>query len=146
MEPSARLYSCACCRQLVILCSDCDHGNIYCFDGCSEKQRTQSLREAGKRYQETFDGKRNAARRQAEFRDRAHKRAAEPPPPEEKVTHHGSEEDAPPASMESDSREGGMEMTHCHCCGKPVDCYLRPGFIRHHTSLLSVSLPFRSGV
>ncbi len=146
MEPTARLYSCARCYQLVVLCSDCDHGNIYCFDGCSEKQRSQSLREAGRRYQGTFEGKRNAAWRQAKFRAHTHEHAVEPPPPENKVTHHGSEEGSPPASMDPDPRKGGVDMNHCHCCGKPVDGYLRPGFIRHHVPLPSGSLPFKSGV
>jgi len=146
MEPSARLFNCACCRRLVVLCSACDFGNIYCFDGCSEAQRSQSLREAGRRYQGTFEGKRNAARRQAEFRSRSRKNVAQSPPPESKVTHQGSEEDSPPAPMDNDPREGGVELDRCHCCGKPVDCYLRPGFIRHHPPILSGSLPFKSGV
>ncbi len=146
MEPSARLYSCACCHQLVILCSGCDHGNIYCFDGCSEKQRAQSLSKAGKLYQGTFNGKRNAAHRQAEFRARTRKATAEPPPPEKKVTHQGSEGDSPLPPMDSDSREGGVGMNHCHCCGKPVDYYLRLGFSRYHTSLLLGSLPFKSEI
>jgi hypothetical protein len=146
MEPSARLYNCVCCRQLVVLCSECDKGNIYCFDGCSEKQRTQSLREAGKRYQGTFKGKRNAARRQAEFRERTRKATAEPPSPENKVTLQGAEENTLPVLMDLDPREGEVGLMYCHCCGKPVDHFLRPGFIRHHTPLLSGSWPFKSGV
>jgi len=145
MEPSARLYSCACCRQLVVLCSECDHGNIYCFDGCSERQRRRSLREAGARYQGTFEGKRNAARRQAEFRSRSRKTVAEPPVPEQKVTHQGSEGDSSPAPMEDDSREGGAGVVYCHCCGKPVDCFLRTGPIRRASPRLFDSLPFQSG-
>lgn len=144
MEPSARLYNCACCHRLVVLCSHCDHGHIYCFDGCSETQRSQSLREAGRRYQSTFEGKRNAARRQAEFRERTRNTANEASALEEKVTHQGSGEGSPPAPIEGDSREGGKTVIYCHCCGKPVDCFLRSGPIRYTSPPLLDTLPFQS--
>lgn len=144
MEPSARLYRCACCHQLVVLCSRCDRNNIYCFDGCSEKQRTRSLRAANKTYRGTFKGKSNAADRQARFRARARERAAESPDPENKVTHQGSEADTPPAPMDSDLREGGMAMDRCHCCGQPVYVFLRSGFLRHSKRRFSGSNPFPS--
>jgi hypothetical protein len=145
MESSARLYNCACCHQLVVICSECDHGNIYCFDGCSEEQRARSLRAANKTYRNTFKGKRNAARRQAKFRVRAHEGTAEPPPPDNKVTHQGSGADSLPAPMDGDPGEGAIAMNRCHCCGKPVDGYLRLGFVRHRAALLSGSFPFPSG-
>lgn len=145
MESSARLYNCACCHRLVVVCSHCDRGNIYCFEGCSQKQRIQSLREAGKRYQNTFAGKRNAARRQAEFRERARHATAAPLVPEEKVTHQGSEEELTPAPIEDDSREGSLQRMDCHCCGKPVDCFLRLGPISPNPRPVFDSLSFQSG-
>ncbi len=70
MEISARLYNCARCHQQAILCSHCDHDNIYCFDGCAQEAGTLSLREASKRYRKSPKGLLNAASRQAEFRRR----------------------------------------------------------------------------
>ena len=51
MEPTSRLFQCALCHTQVIVCSKCDHGQIYCSDSCSALARQQSLRAAGKRYQ-----------------------------------------------------------------------------------------------
>ncbi len=146
METSARLYNCARCHQQVILCSYCDHGNIYCFDGCAQQTRNISLREANKRYRESPLGRQNAARRQAEFRQR--KRLEESSIPssescaEKKVTHQGSEEDQPPASIAGEPIEGSVGEYHCHCCGRPVAFHLRSGFIRHQRNALSGSLLF----
>jgi hypothetical protein len=130
---------------LVVLCSDCDHGDIYCFDGCSEKQREQSLRVANKSYRNTFNGKRNAARRQARFRTRKRERVAESPPPNNKVTHQGSEVASPPVPMAFDLRVGGLAMNRCHCCGKPVDGFLRRGGIRHHAPIVPDHFPLTPG-
>jgi len=147
MGNSARLYSCACCRQLVVLCSACDFGNIYCFDGCAEQQRERSIRRANKIYRNTPDGKRKAAERQARHRARARARArtATPPcptpPAEKKVTHQGSEGDTPPVPMVASPKAGAKVMDRCHCCGKPVDLYLRRSCIRHSTARLSGSFP-----
>jgi hypothetical protein len=145
MESSARLYNCACCHQLVVLCSGCDRGNIYCFDGCAEQQRIRSLRAANKPYRNTRNGKRNAARRQARFRARARENAAESPPSENKVTHHGSAPPAGLAPMDGEPTPGRKAMNSCHGCGKPLDGYLRLGFVRRHTPLLVGSFPVQSG-
>lgn len=144
MEPSARLYSCACCHQLVVLCSTCDRGNIYCFDGCAEQQRTRSMRSANKTYRNTFNGKRNAARRQSRFRECARERTSPTPPAEEIVTHQGSEGDASAVAMVASPKAGVRVrvMNRCHCCQRPVDGYLRLGFIRHPPTRLSGSFPF----
>ncbi len=146
METSARLYNCARCHQQVILCSHCDYGNIYCFDGCAQEAKILSLREANKRYRESPLGRQNAARRQAEFRQRNRlEESSDPssePSPEKKVTHQGSEEEPAPAPIASESIEGDVGEYHCHCCGRPVDFYLRSGFIRHQHNTLSGSLLF----
>lgn len=145
MAISARLYNCACCHQQVVLCSACDFGNVYCFDGCAEQQRERSIRLANKIYRNTPNGKRKAAERQARHRARARARTATPPcptpPAEKKVTHQGSEGDAPAAPMVASPKAGAKVMNRCHCCGKAVDDYLRRGFIRHSIARLSGSFP-----
>lgn len=149
MEQSARFYNCACCSQQVILCSLCDRGNRYCFDGCSEERRKESLRAAGKRYQNTIQGQRNNAKRQAEYRIRQTLIEAESPLSKEKVTHHSSEENTLSASIEIDEQRGessGFEtFYHCHCCGRVVDPYLRSGYLRYGSALTPDSSPFQQG-
>jgi hypothetical protein len=44
---SARLFLCERCRALVLICSCCDRGQIYCANGCAEEVRRQSVRAAG---------------------------------------------------------------------------------------------------
>jgi hypothetical protein len=149
METSARLYNCARCHQQVILCSHCDYGNIYCFDSCSQRARKISLREANKRYRESRQGRQNAARRQAEFRQRKPLEESSAPSPEtsseKKVTHQGSGGDPSPASIASESIAGCVGEYHCHCCGRPVAFHLRSGFIRHQRNAFSGSLFFQRG-
>ncbi len=146
METTARLYNCARCHQQVILCSHCDHCNIYCFDGCAQEARILSLREANKRYRKSPNGLLNAASRQAEFRRRKRLDKSSNPSSEssveKKVTHRGSGEDSSPAPIASEPIEGCVGEYHCHCCGRPVDFYLRSGFIRHQHNTLSGSLLF----
>jgi len=64
MENTARLYHCARCHRQVVICRQCDRGNIYCPDGCAEEARRTSLRAAGGRYQQTRRGRLKHAERQ----------------------------------------------------------------------------------
>lgn len=63
-----------------MVCQKCDRGQRYCSPECSAQARAQSLREAGRRYRRTPNGRQAAARRQR--RHRARKKAD--------VTHQGS--------------------------------------------------------
>ena len=147
MGHSARLYNCACCGQQVILCSHCDWGNRYCFDGCSKVARKESLGDAGRRYQNTRQGRINNAKRQAEYRIRQALSELEPPPTVDKVTHHGSEEGTPSASIEIDEQRGEEcsfdSLYHCHRCGRVVDSYLRSGYSRYSSPLSPDSSPLK---
>lgn len=147
MELSARLYNCACCNQQVILCSHCDRGNRYCFDGCSEAARRESLRDAGRSYQDSNQGRLKHAQRQARYRARQASVDSAPPPPSEKVTHQGSDQDTPSASIETDEQRGeddGFDSLYrCHCCGRAVDPYLRPGYLRYQRATSPDSSPFQ---
>ena len=84
MEPPARHYLCARCRTAVLICSRCDRGQRYCAGDCAKQVRTQSLQEAGQRYQSSRSGRLKHATRQRRYRDR-----------QTKVTHHGSPPQAP---------------------------------------------------
>lgn len=79
-ENSYRLYNCARCAKQVRICCKCDRGNRYCAEGCARERRRESLRRAGRRYQQSHRGACKHAARQRAWRER---RA-------QKVTHQGS--------------------------------------------------------
>lgn len=81
MQRSAlRLYRCARCGQVALVCSGCEHGQIYCASGCAKQARLESQRRAGARHQRTKEGRHNHADRQARYRLG----------PLQKVTHQGA--------------------------------------------------------
>jgi len=79
-EPTYRLYNCRRCAMQVLICAQCDHGNIYCGGECSQFRRRESLRRAAARYQHTRRGAARHAARQRAWRA-SH---------QSKVTHQGS--------------------------------------------------------
>ena len=77
-----RLYRCQRCGRVVLICSRCDCGQLYCAAGCAHKARQDSLRRAGQRYQQTPRGKRkHAARMQRYRRGQTQKVTHQAPPP-----------------------------------------------------------------
>ena len=86
--PVGRFYLCArlACRAQVLVCPDCDHGQIYCGRACSDIARHITLKEAGRRYQNGRQGRQRHAQRMALYRER-----------KRKVTHHRSP--APPCDV-----------------------------------------------
>jgi len=131
MENSARLYHCARCHRQVVICRRCDRGNIYCPDGCAEKARRDSLRNAGRRYQQTHQGRLRHAERQRRYRAR-----------QQKVTHQGSPcrplraplPDTPeqPLSVqvEGPAPEGAV---CCHFCRQRCSPFLRQTFLQRRS-------------
>jgi hypothetical protein len=61
------------CRQIFFLCSRCDRGHRYCGACCRNEARRRSLREAGRRYQATRDGRFAHAARQRRYAERPQK-------------------------------------------------------------------------
>jgi hypothetical protein len=47
MKPSARLYHSVGCHCQVVICRQCDRGNVYCAGDCAEQARKASLHRAG---------------------------------------------------------------------------------------------------
>src|SRR5437879_4355865 len=70
MEYSARLFNCVHCHAQVLICSICDHGNIYCGTVCSELARTTLLKETRQRYQSSRKGRLRHAAQQQRYRIR----------------------------------------------------------------------------
>lgn len=125
MENPARLFICARCRCQVVICSYCDRGNIYCGKPCANHARQVSSRAAGKRYQDSYQGRTRHAERQRRYRCRV-----------EDVTHQGS---LPPSSnvpLDSPSKAGVTpaaiavgEVDHCHFCARLCSSFLRQDFL-----------------
>jgi len=127
MEPFARLYQCARCHHQVVICSDCDRGNLYCAGGCARAARTGSLRAAGQRYQRTRRGRFKHAERQRRYRSRC-----------KKVTHQGSPEPPPHDPLTTRAEEPLLpgvieeEGIRCHFCRRLCGDFLRLDFL-HRT-------------
>ena len=122
---SGRLYYCARCQTQVIICSRCDRGHRYCSAACSRRARAEATREAGQRYQSTYQGRLNHAQRQARYRQR---NAASSSSDAQKVTHQGS-----PGLTLHDPLGMGQERRGCSMacgqCGQPL-AWLRTDFHR----------------
>lgn len=131
MEPTARLFQCRLCRSQAVICSKCDHGQIYCSDACSTAARVKSMKLAGARYQATFIGKRNHAARQARYRKHQN----------QLVTHHSSTLALQCASMlQLENNAKKIEIDHgkialiCCFCHKPVSAWFRNDFLQRRNS------------
>lgn len=74
---TARLYQCALCSAQVIICSNCDRGNIYCGVYCAKQARLENHRKSNRLYQKSFIGKINNAHRQSRFRERQNKKVTD---------------------------------------------------------------------
>lgn len=128
-EATCRLFLCARCRKQVIICRYCDRGQSYCADGCAKIARSHSLREAGRRYQQSRQGRFKQAERIRRFRLR-----------KQNVTHQGSESVAkndllPANSAKVDKRVVLPDQTNplytlqCHFCSARCAEFVRYRFL-----------------
>ena len=123
MKSSARLYHCARCHRQVVICSDCDRGNIYCAGRCAAVARRTSMRAAAQRYQHTYRGRLMHAARQTRYRAKI-----------KKVTHHGSPKPlvndllsispTTPKALENADLKPAQTM-RCHFCQRDCGAFLR---------------------
>jgi len=130
-----RTFACALCQREVLLCSGCDRGQRYCSVGCREQAREHSLREAGRRYQDSRAGRFAHARRARRYRQRQRQRQQQ-----EIVTHQASQVAPLPPTVVADPAEAEeVAVTaavvalawHCCWCGGACMPVLRRGFLRH---------------
>ena len=131
MCQDARLFHCARCRTQVLICRQCDRGQLYCSSICSQQARTDSLHRANHRYRTSRRGRMNNAARQQRFRQRQAK----------KVTHQGSIplprcaplRRSPRSLMPSHFSEHRPRLLHtqrCCVCGQTCGAFLRLDFLR----------------
>jgi hypothetical protein len=126
MNTSSRLFNCLRCHRQVMICRSCDRGHIYCGNTCSRQSRQASVKSSRERYQKSFKGKLNNAKRQQRFRTRQ----------KEKVTHHTSQETrhASSSMQLKKTRRVKSNVTdgkHCHFCGESLSGFFRRFFSRH---------------
>ncbi len=105
-----RLYRCQRCGRVVLICSGCDCGQLYCANGCARQARQESLRRAGQRYQQTHRGKRRHAARMARYR-RGQK---------QKVTHQAPPAKGPSVPTSPSGLFPGPEKEDSDVSAKPV--------------------------
>jgi hypothetical protein len=127
MKIYARLYQCALCYRQVIICSDCDRGNIYCKLTCSQQARKESLKNTRRRYQNTKIGRHKHAARQKRYRLRQKEKMI-------KVTDQGSHEKTTHDLLTSESnnvkKDIGNHKVYCHFCNRNCSLFLRTGFLQ----------------
>ena len=137
-DGSSRLFLCAACRIMVIICSRCDRGQIYCRQGCAQNARRRAQREAGRRYQSSRRGRSNHAARNRRYRAR-----------KKNGTHQGSlatpnllprsptvrASESPPASR-GYVTAGSPSL--CHRCGSRCAQFVRQDFLRRRRVLRGV--------
>lgn len=135
---TARIYLCLLCRQQVEICTYCDRGNIYCNKNCSVPARQKNLRRSSQRYQKTYKGRLNHAKRQADYLSR---KRLEKSPSKNKVTHHGSPvvvNNVLLQSVENKTETDEFTQTEvimkCHFCHKEVSNFLRRDFLKGRKS------------
>lgn len=65
-----RLFKCALCRRETTIDRECDRGNRYCSEGCAAVVRREQVRQAGRRYQLSEQGRLRHQERQRQYRQR----------------------------------------------------------------------------
>jgi len=137
MKKFGRLFNCAHCERQVVFCPRCDHGNLYCSPGCSETARRDSVRRAGRLYQDSHRGRLKHARRQQRYRERRLGQASEREGCGQKVTHHPStrEHRRVVVTQTPRRRRGARPFGHerparafrCDRCGRFCARFVYPG-------------------
>jgi len=132
MDPVGRFFLCGRCRAQVVVCSRCDHGQIYCGEACSQAARRESQRGAGRRYQKSRRGRFAHAERARRHRQRRRQK--------NNVTHQGSPEPPPDGLLAANSmaaarrpqtpaNPASFAARHCHFCGCRCAAAVRLGFL-----------------
>ena len=129
MQVTGRLFVCARCRVQVLICSRCDHGQIYCAGGCSQLSRRASVCEAGRRYQRTRKGRFAHAERSRRYRQRrqnvTHQGSLTPPADDLLLADSALVIAAPQASATSPT----SSPLQCQFCGVRCSAFVRVGYL-----------------
>jgi hypothetical protein len=126
-----RIFNCQRCHCQVRICRRCDRGNRYCRS-CAPLARVEKQREAGRRYQNTENGRLNHKVRHEQYKVRL----------QEKVTHQGDLGIADKQKSVTATIQGSSDISNdrrreppeplsgpgrCDFCGRPCNCPGRTG-------------------
>ena len=138
MESIGRMSPCARCRDRTVLCSRCDHGQIYCGQSCSSAARVEAQRAAGQWYQSSGIGRINQVQRTRRWRLRQQQRGPGAQDADS-VTHQGSQQAPTAEPVLSSSRSAGAEPVAtveaaqtqwiCPACAAALHPWVCLGFI-----------------
>ena len=123
-EVSCRLFLCGRCRSQVLVCRDCDRGQIYCFGTCAQDARRENQREARRRYQATPRGRAMHAARSRRYRARGQCVTDHSPPNEQKAGPFLELEVGEALSERSRSRRSPLQWL-CHHCRRSASEFVR---------------------
>jgi len=123
-EVSCRLFLCGRCRSQVLVCRDCDRGQIYCFGTCAQDARRENQREARRRYQATPRGRAMHAARSRRYRARGQCVTDHSPANEQKAGPLLELEVGEALSEPSRSRKSPLQW-RCHHCRRSTSEFVR---------------------
>ena len=123
-EVSCRLFMCGRCRSQVLVCRDCDRGQIYCFGTCAQDARRENQREARRRYQATPRGRAMHAARSRRYRARVQCVTDHSPANEQKAGPLLELEVGEALSEPSRSRKSPLQW-RCHHCRRSTSEFVR---------------------
>ncbi len=135
---TARLYNCVLCHCLVVICSPCDRGNIYCKNGCAKLARKELQSKSNQRYQNTRRGKLKHAVRQKNYMLRIQQKI-------KVMTYEGSQSEN--NNVKSDQRltpaanAGTSSEVNCNFCGQQCSNFIRNYFLRSVSVVAADSWP-----
>ena len=123
-EVSCRLFLCGRCRSQVLVCRDCDRGQIYCFGTCAQDARRENQREARRRYQATPRGRAMHAARSRRYRARGQCVTDHSPANEQKAGPLLELEVGEALGEPSRSRKSPLQWL-CHHCRRSASEFVR---------------------
>ena len=115
------------CRAMFFICLSCYRGQTYCSGECRQKSRREQLRQANRRYQQSWEARLDHRDRQREYRRRRCRRVTD----QSSLVPHACGRMNPalapvsmrPAFSESEelhrrSRQEGFHRLFCILCGR----------------------------
>jgi len=121
---SCRVFLCGRCRSQVLVCRDCDRGQIYCFGTCAQDARRENQREARRRYQATPRGRAMHVARSRRYRARGQCVTDHSPANEQKAGPLLELEVGEALSEPSRSRKSPLQWL-CHHCRRSASEFVR---------------------
>jgi hypothetical protein len=122
-----RFFLCCSCRRQVVICNQCDRGQVYCGRDCALEVRRRRQREARRRYQASERGRQLHADRSRRFRARGRRVTDQGPTLATRGHQQPEPAHAAVAAAQVAIVNATGRLTACHRCGHPVPDRVRMG-------------------